>query len=199
MNLKLCNATHNGSQASLIISFIENGTTLKPADKTLNNSISLMTKEGLKLERKIRNSAKALIIQDGRMLALKHKDDQDVYYTLPGGTQNAGEALTDAVKREVAEEIGVDVEPLSLEFVNEGVYGEALHRVDFFFLCKYRGMLNHANLHNEPAHEAYEWLEIQDIMEQPLNPSKLRKQIQRLVAGEKTVMYLGNEEHEDSE
>ncbi|MCM3171895.1 NUDIX domain-containing protein [Paenibacillus sp. MER 99-2] len=151
------------------------------------------------MEKKIRNSAKALIIQDGRMLALKHKNEQDVYYTLPGGTQNAGEALTDAVKREVAEEIGVHVEPLSLEFINEGVYGEALHRVDFFFLCEYKGMVEHSNLHNEEAQEGYEWLEIQDIMGQPLNPSKLRKQILRLVAGEKTVMYLGNEEHEDPE
>ncbi|UOK60995.1 NUDIX domain-containing protein [Paenibacillus sp. OVF10] len=85
------------------------------------------------MERKIRNSAKALIIKDGRMLAMKQDDNDEVIYILPGGSQNAGETLTDAVKREVAEEIGIDVEPLSLEFVIEGVYGEALHRVDFVF------------------------------------------------------------------
>lgn len=85
------------------------------------------------MERKIRNSAKALIIKDGRMLAIRQEDNGDIIYTLPGGSQNAGETLTEAVKREVAAEVGVDVEPLSLEFVIEGVYGAALHRVDFVF------------------------------------------------------------------
>lgn len=85
------------------------------------------------MERKIRNSAKALIINDGRMLAMKQDDHDEVIYILPGGSQNAGETLTDAVKREVGEEIRVEVEPLSLEFVIEGVYGEAFHRVDFVF------------------------------------------------------------------
>lgn len=43
----------------------------------------------------------------------------------------------------------------------------------------------------------YEWLEIKNINELPLFPSKLRKQILRLVGGEPTVMYLGNEEDEE--
>lgn len=43
----------------------------------------------------------------------------------------------------------------------------------------------------------YEWLEIKNINELPLFPAKLRKQIIRLVEGEKTVMYLGNEEDDD--
>ncbi|MEO2259000.1 NUDIX domain-containing protein [Paenibacillus amylolyticus] len=150
------------------------------------------------MERKIRNSAKALIIKDGRMLAIKQDDNDEVIYILPGGSQNAGETLTDAVKREVAEEIGVNVEPLSLEFVIEGVYGEALHRVDFVFLCEYIGLMDDesAILSSDDEVE-YEWLEIKHVLQLPLFPSKLRKQIIRLVEGEKTVMYLGNEEDEE--
>ncbi|MEK4365945.1 NUDIX domain-containing protein [Paenibacillus sp. FSL M8-0212] len=151
------------------------------------------------MERKIRNSAKALIIKDGRMLAMKQDDNDEVIYILPGGSQNAGETLTDAVKREVAEEIGIDVEPLSLEFVIEGVYGEALHRVDFVFLCEYIGLKDQDSsiLPSDENQVEYEWLEIKNINELPLFPSKLRKQIIRLVEGEKTVMYLGNEEDDD--
>ncbi|WP_260632747.1 NUDIX domain-containing protein [Paenibacillus xylanexedens] len=154
---------------------------------------------GLAMERKIRNSAKALIIKDGRMLAMKQDDNDEVIYILPGGSQNAGETLTDAVKREVAEEIGIDVEPLSLEFVIEGVYGEALHRVDFVFLCEYIGLMDQDSsiLPSDENQVEYEWLEIKNINELPLFPSKLRKQIIRLVEGEKTVMYLGNEEDDD--
>ncbi|MFX3649919.1 MAG: NUDIX domain-containing protein [Paenibacillus sp.] len=151
------------------------------------------------MERKIRNSAKALIIKDGRMLAIRQEDNDEVIYILPGGSQNAGETLTDAVKREVGEEIGVDVEPLSLEFVIEGVYGEALHRVDFVFWCEYIGLMEQDNsiLLMDDNQIEYEWLEINKLNQLPLFPSKLRKQIVRLVEGEKTVMYLGNEEDDD--
>ncbi|GGG70204.1 NUDIX domain-containing protein [Paenibacillus radicis (ex Gao et al. 2016)] len=61
------------------------------------------------MERKIRNSAKALIIKDGKMLAIKLDDNGDVFYIMPGGGQNTGETLTDAVKREVAEELGIEI------------------------------------------------------------------------------------------
>lgn len=151
------------------------------------------------MDRKIRNSAKALIIKDGRMLAIRQEDNGDVIYLLPGGSQNAGETLTDAVKREVAAEIGVDVEPLSLEFVIEGVYGAALHRVDFVFLSEYIGLMdnNSSILPSDENQVEYEWLDIKSLIQQPLLPSKLRKQIIRLVEGENTVMYLGIEEDED--
>ncbi|WFR61186.1 NUDIX domain-containing protein [Paenibacillus amylolyticus] len=151
------------------------------------------------MERKIRNSAKALIIKDGRMLAIRQEDHGDIIYTLPGGSQNAGETLTEAVKREVAAEIGMDIEPLSLEFVIEGVYGAALHRVDFVFLSEYIGLMDNdsAVLPSDENQTEYEWLEVKNLIQLPLLPSKLRKQIVKLVEGEQTVMYLGSEEDDD--
>ncbi|WP_082704138.1 NUDIX domain-containing protein [Paenibacillus pabuli] len=156
--------------------------------------MELLANGGLKMERKIRNSAKALIIKEGKMLAIKLDDHGDVFYIMPGGDQNAGETLAEAVKREVAEEIGVDVEPLSLEFVIEGVYGEAFHRVDLVFLCEYVGSIDNSVLQDDKNQTRYEWLDINNITKEPLYPSKLRKQILRLSKGEKTEMYLGNEE-----
>ena len=72
------------------------------------------------MERKIRNSAKALIIKDGKMLVNKINDNGDIFYTMPGGGQETEELLPEAVKREVAEEMGIEVEPKSLVFVVEG-------------------------------------------------------------------------------
>ncbi|MBM6383456.1 MULTISPECIES: NUDIX domain-containing protein [Paenibacillus] len=146
------------------------------------------------MERRIRNSVKALIIEDRKMLAIKIDDDGDAFYILPGGSQSAGETLTEAVKREVAEEIGVEIIPNSLEFVIEGVYGEAFHRVDFVFLCEYKGLTDHLFFQSDGHQVRYEWLDIDNLIGQPLYPSKLRKQIQQLFNGEKTEMYLGNEE-----
>lgn len=76
------------------------------------------------MERKIRNSAKALIIKEGKMLVSKINDNGDVFYIMPGGGQEPEETLEEAVKREVEEEFGIIVKPQSLEFVIEGVTDE---------------------------------------------------------------------------
>ena len=108
---------------------------------------------------------------------MKQDDNDEVIYILPGGSQNAGETLTDAVKREVAEEIGIDVEPLSLEFVIEGVYGEALHRVDFVFLCEYIGLMDQDSsiLPSDENQVEYEWLKIKNIIRTTFISFKITK------------------------
>lgn len=54
------------------------------------------------MERIIRNSAKALIIKDGKMLAIKIQDKDEEWYIMPGGGQESEETLAKAVCREVA-------------------------------------------------------------------------------------------------
>ncbi|MEG2290641.1 MAG: NUDIX domain-containing protein [Clostridium sp.] len=146
--------------------------------------------------RKIRNSAKALIIKDGKMLASKINDNGDIFYIMPGGGQDTGELLTDAVKRECAEEMGIVVEPKSLEFVVEGLHGESFHRVDLVFLCDYIGEIKNAEIHGDKNQIGFEWLSIENLMNEPLYPSKLRSQIIHLFNNEKTDVYLGDESME---
>ena len=55
---------------------------------------------------RIRNSAKALIIKDGKMAAIKIRDAGEEWYIMPGGGQEAEETLNEAVCREVSEELG---------------------------------------------------------------------------------------------
>ena len=55
------------------------------------------------MKRSIRNSAKALVIKDGRILAVKIKDNNEEWYILPGGRQESEELLPEAVCREVAD------------------------------------------------------------------------------------------------
>ena len=112
------------------------------------------------MERKNRTAAKALIMKDGKMLAIKLNDNGDVFYIMPGGGQDSEETLTDAVKREVAEETGIEINPKTLEFVIEGVHGEAFHRIDLIFLCEYVGLVNGAVLHKDTNQVGYEWLAI---------------------------------------
>ena len=72
---------------------------------------------------RIRNSAKALIIKDGKMAAIKIRDAGEEWYIMPGGGQEAEETLNEAVCREVSEELGIAIECKELLFVVEGVQG----------------------------------------------------------------------------
>lgn len=149
--------------------------------------------------RLIRNAAKALIIRDGKMLAVRISDGKDEWYIMPGGGQNAGELLPDAACREAAEELGVRVEVRDLAFVIEGAHGEDFHRVDLVFLCDYIGRIENPDLHEDTNQTGFDWLEISRLNHLPLYPSKLRRQIMALHEGRAHKIYLGNEEIGDPE
>lgn len=151
------------------------------------------------MERQIRNSAKALVINDGKMLALKLTDETGDFYIMPGGGQLPGETLIEAARREVAEETGLDVAPREAVFIIEGVRGESFQRVDIVFLCDYIGKRRDIERHFDNNQRGVEWLEISRLSALPLYPSKLRKPIMRLFAGEPRPVYLGNEEIGDPE
>lgn len=151
------------------------------------------------MERRIRNSAKALIIKDGKMLAIRINDGHEEWFIMPGGGQESGEQLSEAVCREVAEELGLEVEPKELVFVVEGVQGESFHRVDLVFLCEYIRPLENARLHSDTNQTGVEWLDIKTLNTSKLYPSKLRRQIMNLVEGKPTRVYLGNESTGDPE
>ena len=151
------------------------------------------------MERYIRNSAKALIIKEGKMLAIKIKDNDEEWYIMPGGGQEAEELLADAVCREVAEEMGLHIEVKDLVFVIEGLHGEKFHRVDLVFLCEYKGKIENASLQGDTNQVGYDWLDIKALNTAPLYPSKLRRQIMNLYEGKPTRVYLGNESAGDPE
>jgi ADP-ribose pyrophosphatase YjhB (NUDIX family) len=70
----------------------------------------------------IRNAARAVIVHDDQILLLrKQGGGQGERYALPGGAQNLGETLAQALNRECQEEIDTSVEIVRL-----------LHIADFF-------------------------------------------------------------------
>ena len=151
------------------------------------------------MERTVRNVAKALIIKDNKMLAIKISDGKEEWYIMPGGGQDVEELLPETVCREVAEEMGLQVEVKDLAFVIEGLHGEQFHRVDVVFLCEYIGKLKNAVLQSDTNQVGYDWLDIKSLNTIPLYPSKLRRQIMNLYEGKAYKVYLGNEEIGDLE
>ncbi len=150
------------------------------------------------MSRSIRTSAKALVIRDSRMLAIRLHDQDGDFYIMPGGGQNAGELLPAAVEREVAEETGIAVKAGDAVFIIEGEKGEESHRVDIAFRCEYLGESD-AERHTDWNQTGYEWLDIATLNTAPLYPSKLRRPIMNLAAGKEAPVYLGNENVGDPE
>ncbi len=151
------------------------------------------------MERTVRNAAKALIIKDDKMLAIKISNGKEEWYIMPGGGQDAEELLPEAACREVAEEMGLHVAVKDLVFVIEGLHGESFHRVDLVFLCEYKGRIENAVLQGDANQVGYDWLDIRTLNTTPLYPSRLRRQIMNLHEGKPYRVYLGNEEIGDPE
>lgn len=59
------------------------------------------------MTRQIRTSAKAVVIQHGKLLVIKLNDGKEEWYILPGGGQDSEELLPETVEREVKEETGI--------------------------------------------------------------------------------------------
>ncbi len=151
------------------------------------------------MSRQIRTSAKAVIFQDRKLLAIKLNDGNEEWYILPGGGQDGEEVLPETVEREVREEAGIEVKCKDLLFVIEGVHGESFHRVDLVFLCDYIGKSKNAELYNDTNQVGFDWLDLSELNRLPLYPSKLRRPIMNFYEGKEYAKYLGNEEVGDPE
>ncbi len=149
--------------------------------------------------KEIRTAAKALIIQNDRILAVKISDGKEEWYIMPGGGQHPEELLSETVCREVAEETGLLVRTKDIVFVIEGAHGENFHRVDLVFQCEYLGKCDNQALIQDDHQVGFAWLDIETLNTAPLYPSKLRRQIMNLHHGKPYQIYLGNEEIGDQE
>lgn len=91
----------------------------------------------------MKNSAKAIIVCDGRLLVNRLIDSEGPWFDLPGGGQESGETLEEALRRECREELSVEIEPGGLRFVCDYILRNAgslagnaqFHKVALAFQC----------------------------------------------------------------
>jgi len=148
----------------------------------------------------IRNSAKAIIIEDGKLLAIKLVDDEGFWYCLPGGGQEPGEGLHDALRRECLEEVNAEIVIGDLRFVRDYIgknhefayYDSDVHALELMFIC-------HLAEASVPQHGAMpdtrqvdiEWLDLDSLDSYRLYPLGLRALIARHSDPDVPV-YLGD-------
>jgi len=82
----------------------------------------------------------ALIVNNDEEILLVRSYKWGTKYTVPGGHIELGERSEAAVKREVKEEVGLDVEPVKLLLVQEAIYPvdyiKHEHYIFLDYLCR---------------------------------------------------------------
>jgi ADP-ribose pyrophosphatase YjhB (NUDIX family) len=149
---------------------------------------------------RIRVSVKAIVMVDGRILLAKHRDSQGVWYCLPGGGQEHGETVAEALIRECAEETGLRVRPGRLLFVRDYIAEHhefadedpGAHQVELMFHCELADSNRDPVVRvADPMQIGADWVELRTLTECRLYPKAL---VGLLVDGLPTdgAVYLGD-------
>lgn len=72
-------------------------------------------------ERGPRVRVAALMVHDGKVVTVRHRAGDSVYHLLPGGGVDYRETLETALRREIAEETGFEVEIGAPLFINDTI------------------------------------------------------------------------------
>lgn len=143
-----------------------------------------------------RNSAKAIVLHDGKILVNKCISRFGDYYALPGGGQRDGETLIEALKRELMEETGHRVEPMRLAGVYERLCAnrdDAMsHKIYFIFLCRLADAPQGIPTEQDRFQVGMEWVDVQALQKKNLFPRAIRDNLPALIRYGETI-FLGSE------
>jgi ADP-ribose pyrophosphatase YjhB (NUDIX family) len=131
----------------------------------------------------------AIIIADNKLLTLKYNYSGNLLYAIPGGNLEFGEKLEVALKRELEEEIGLEIEVQDLLFLAEvhQPNKDTLHCVFNAKIVSGKPVLNP----KETTALQICWLPIENIEEYNLYPN-IKTQIKEyFVEGKDHHVFLG--------
>lgn len=139
----------------------------------------------------IRNSSKALIINNNKILVNQCRyDNDDIYYDLPGGGQNELESMEEALFREVLEETGYEIRILRFATLTEEIYigkndrirksGYA-HRITHIFLAELSGNQQFLPTEHDLHQEKSVWLPLEQADTINLLPAALKGKLSMLL------------------
>lgn len=125
-----------------------------------------------------RESCRAIIFKDGKMVAMYREKNDRKYYTFPGGGMDEGETIDECVVREVIEEFGITVKPI------REVYTYEDHKTyQHFILCDWvsgeLGTGEGEEFQGDEARGVYEpmLIEVENIPNLPLMPPEAASQV----------------------
>ncbi len=131
-----------------------------------------------------------LIIENQQILTMQYNYGGQEVYNLPGGNLELGEHLSDALAREMQEELGIEVSVGEMILVGEVYFEERKkHTLHLLFEGKITAGVPTLNP-KETSALAIKWLNINDLDKVNLYPN-ISQQIQEYLAGNLNNKYVG--------
>lgn len=152
------------------------------------------------LDPTIRNAVRAVIVRSGRVLLLrKQGGGRGERFALPGGAQESGETLEEALQRECLEEIGTEVAILDLLHLadyfkqRDTVPPSTRQLVEFLFLCDVPPDYQAGNGARPDKHQVEViWAPVSEVASMILLPASLSRILASVAPGEGAGgVYLG--------
>ncbi|AEM38686.1 NUDIX hydrolase [Pyrolobus fumarii 1A] len=113
-------------------------------------------------------STRCIIIRGGRLLVQRGKKG---HYRLPGGRVANSETIIQCLKREMLEELALEIDVRKLLYIIEAFYrgrGKIIHEVGFYFECGADGEPEPQESHIEVL-----WVDLDETSLAPLRPRVL--------------------------
>ncbi len=137
-----------------------------------------------------------VVVEDEKILLVKHRKGTRQYWVLPGGRLEFGETFNDCAVRELQEETGLIVEPQKFLFLSEAIAPDrSRHIVNVYLKAKVVG--GKLQLGDEPVLADVDFLPLAQLDQITLFPpiGKIIKDAfssGQEKAGNAGILYLGN-------
>lgn len=131
----------------------------------------------------------AIILADNKILTLKYNYNGSLLYAIPGGNLEFGEKLEEALKRELQEEIGLEIEVQNLLFLAE-VHQQNKDTLHCVFNSKVVSGIPQLNPKETTALEIC-WLPIETIEDYNLYPNIKTQIKEHFVEAKDHHVFLG--------
>lgn len=133
-----------------------------------------------------------VVVQDNKLLLVKHRKGTRQYWVLPGGRLEYGETFQECGVRELKEETGLDVEVQDFLFLSEAIAPDrSRHIVNIYLKGRVTG--GTMKLGNEPVLAGVDFLPLEELGKITLFPPIGQAIIDSIPNGSAgNIEYLGN-------
>jgi len=151
------------------------------------------TKPGKKQKNIPTTRVSVIIVENEKILLVKHRKGSRLYWVLPGGRLEYGETFIDCAVRELQEETGLNVQPEKFLFLSEAIAPDrSRHIVNVYLKAKVIG--GKLRLGNEPVLAGLDFLPLSELEQITLFPPVGKTILENLSNGKPQpgMQYLGN-------